>query len=50
MFPLQTLRAGHVLEEIGGGPNVLGGPEAQNGSSTSNEPPWDASTPSTGEI
>lgn len=47
--PLQPeVRGGHLLEEDGGGANVLGGAEAQDGSSPTDEPPWNASAPSTG--
>lgn len=48
-YPLQPeVWGGHLLEEDGGGANVLGGAEAQDGSSATDEPPWDASAPSTG--
>lgn len=46
--PQSEVRGGHLLEEDGGGANVLGGAEAQDGSSATDEPPWNASAPSTG--
>lgn len=46
---LQAIWGGLVLEESGGGADVLGGAETQDGTSTSDEPPRDASAPSTGE-
>ena len=46
---LQAVRGGHVLEEDGGGADVLGGSEAQDGAPPTDEPPWDARTPPAGE-